>query len=756
MIRPLTSVVVVALLGVACAPDAPTTQEPPVFWPLQWAENQPLSIGENYDPNDILTDFVYGAVYFRRTNPPPEDWARDYRTAEEDGHNVFRHWFLWGAIEQSPGVYDFSEYDPHFDLAAEHGIKVIIGEMLTSAPEWAFERWPEARLEHRDGTRDHSGMNAASVSGGFPGLSLNHPEVRAAAGRFLTAMAAHYRDHPAFGGWDLANEMKFPQTPNGSQSDYDFSPLTQAKFRTWLRDKYGDLETLRRTWNRLGYTDWSQVEAPRHGGPYPDVLDWLEFRVIDFQEQVQWRANVIRAADPDHPVTAHDKAYAMYRRADNANDAFGGAPITELYGFTWSPPGQGFDAWYHMHAADLTRNAANGKDFWHAEASGGPRWTSSRPRENGKVPSVGDLRMQNMLTFASGAQGLLNPRWRPLLNGPLWGAYGFYGLDGSRTERSALASRIAKWGRRMQSEGLWAADPVRGDIGIVVAPESQLYMHAYGQAGFDDNTYRDSVHGAYRAFFDNNIQADWVPPERFEQFDTLYLPNPIMLNDDTVAALESWVAAGGTLISEGAPGYIGDHGHAGESQPHRGLDELFGVREVYAEFGRNIHEKMTFAHNGTEFWVGFAHQEYDSTGGAVRGRFANGSAAVVDNEYGDGRTRLIGAFPGYAYHHTLDPALRDWFAAQLAWAGIEPAVTISGARDNVMARVHEGEDELFVWIVSYDRNETRPLTVRLAGRFGRFASADTLWGENAATLSGESELSVSVAPQDAVVVRLRR
>ena len=92
----------------------------------------PVVKSDSYDPNNIIGDFVYGAVYFRRTNPPPEDWSRDYQTAQEDGHNIFRHWFLWGAIEKSPGVYDWSEYDPHMDLAAKHGIKVIIAEMLTS------------------------------------------------------------------------------------------------------------------------------------------------------------------------------------------------------------------------------------------------------------------------------------------------------------------------------------------------------------------------------------------------------------------------------------------------------------------------------------------------------------------------------------------------------------------------------------------------------------------------------------------------
>jgi hypothetical protein len=41
--------------------------------------------------------FPYGAVYFRKTNPPPEDWARDHQTAAQTGMNIFRHWFMWTA-----------------------------------------------------------------------------------------------------------------------------------------------------------------------------------------------------------------------------------------------------------------------------------------------------------------------------------------------------------------------------------------------------------------------------------------------------------------------------------------------------------------------------------------------------------------------------------------------------------------------------------------------------------------------------------
>ena len=63
--------------------------------------------------------FPYGGVYFRKSNPPKEDWENDYKIASELGVNVFRHWFMWAAIEVEPGIYDWEDYDLQMDLAAE-------------------------------------------------------------------------------------------------------------------------------------------------------------------------------------------------------------------------------------------------------------------------------------------------------------------------------------------------------------------------------------------------------------------------------------------------------------------------------------------------------------------------------------------------------------------------------------------------------------------------------------------------------------
>ena len=143
-------------------------------------------------PIDKLPQVPFGAVYFRKSNPPREDWERDYGVAAEDGLNVFRHWFMWGAIERRPGYYDWDEYDRQMELAAKNGIKTIIAELIHAVPDWAMRTFAHARQVRADGRPLTSNMGVSSATGGFSNngggagaLSLNCPEVKEAAGNFL-------------------------------------------------------------------------------------------------------------------------------------------------------------------------------------------------------------------------------------------------------------------------------------------------------------------------------------------------------------------------------------------------------------------------------------------------------------------------------------------------------------------------------------------------------------------------------------------
>lgn len=333
-----------------------------------------------------LPPFPYGAVYFRKSDPPREDWQRDYQTAREAGMNVFRHWFMWSAIEVAPGEYDWEDYDTHLDLAAANGMKAVIAEFVSAAPEWAFAEYAHARFIDEQGLPDQSRLSPSSNTGGFPGLCLDDDDWRQRAETFLRVLAGRYRGHPGLGGYDIWNECN--ANPN-----FCYCPGSLSHFQSWLRARYGDLQALGRAWGRHSFARWEHVAPPRSHGPNPESLDWIQFRGDRAHELMRGRADVIRSVDPDCAITAHGLATTFSSMPANAADDWRAAAEVDSYGVTWGSPRHGDEPWKQMQAFDLIRASSRGKPFWHAEAYGGPLWLArqvvDRPRDEGRIPLAG-------------------------------------------------------------------------------------------------------------------------------------------------------------------------------------------------------------------------------------------------------------------------------------------------------------------------------------------------------------------------------
>lgn len=693
--------------------------------------------------------FPYGAVYFRKSNPPEAEWARDHQTAARIGMNTFRHWFMWSAIEVAPGKYDWRDYDRMMDLAAQNGIKVVIAELVTAAPEWMFHKYPNARFLASDGTVLNSSIGGSSATGGFPGLCLDNPEVRAAAEKFLIALVEHYRNHPALLGYDLWNENSY----NGGnpRKMYCYCDATKRKLREWLRGHYGTVGQVARTWNRYSYSSFDDIDPPYNFGGYSDSLDWLQFRIDDAFELFHWRTELFRKLDPKHLVIAHGVAGTLESLPSSANNEWRSAADVDVWGFTFVASRKGDEPWKQFQAVDLVRAGSRGKPFWHAEAEAGPLWMQPqvihRPRDDGRIPDETDVRLWNLVSCAGGATGILYPRWRPLLDGPLFGAFGPFGMDGSVTPRAEMAGQFARWAN--SHPDLWKSHPVKGDIGLVFAPESELFN--YVQQG-DTNFYAQSIRGAYQAFFDSNIQADFVSIDDLAEYKIVYLPYPVMLKKETVAKLRTYVEQGGTLISEGLPAYFGDHGHAGETQPNYGLDELFGARERYVEFTPDLLEKLVLTVNGHRINGRYFLQEYEpAAGGRPAGQYVNGHVAAVENQHGRGRTLLVGTFPGAGYYFHHSPESKVFFADLLKLAKVQPR--LQNANTVVQSRLHTGPGGNYLWLTNPARS-AEATTVTIGEGGPKFQSATDLWANRELSVNGQ-RITVTLPPRDGAVIALR-
>lgn len=684
--------------------------------------------------------FPFGAVYFRKSSPPESDWAHDHEVAAGLGMNTFRHWFMWASIETTPDRYDWADYDRMVQLEGQNRIKVIIAENVTGAPEWMWDKYPHARRVDREGGESYPGVVTGSATGNAL-MCLDHEDVRARAEKFLTALATRYRDKPAVYGYDLWNEGSLQECT---------CEASQEKFRAWLKAKYGTLDALGRAWKRFSLGDWASVHPPRGNIGYADSLDWQQFNRDNALRLLRWRVDLIHRLDPQAKITAHGTGALTEVESRTAAQV-------DSYGYTWVASRHTNAPWMQFRAADWTRSASHGKPFWHSEATGGPLWLQpqvlNRPLEDGRSSDEKDVRVWSLIDMAAGASGIMFTRWRPLLDGPLFGAFGPMGMDGSVTPRAEMAGRLARWANAHAE--VWQSHPVRGDVGIVFVQESMDFASVQGTGGGraaggegGGNACAQSLQGAYQAFFDSNIQADFVGIDDLANYPLIYLPYPEHLKKSTADKLRAYVANGGRLVSEGCPGYFGDGGRVGTTQPNLGLDEVFGARESYVQFTPDLLTKLSVTVQGHPVGGQYFLQEYQLAGGTAAGQFANGHLAAVENKFGRGQTLLLGTFPGGSYDRNHAPETRAFFAGLLAWAGIKPQVQSSDSE--VKARLHRGEGGAYLWVV----NPTRASKTVKISLPSTFQTATELWqGPNQPTLAGDT-VTVTVDDRNAAVIRL--
>jgi beta-galactosidase len=280
--------------------------------------------------------------------------------------------------------------------------------------------------------------------------------------------------------------------------------------------------------------------------------------------------------------------------------------------------------------------------------------------------------------------------------------------------------------------------------------------------------------------------------DHIDEYDFLYLPFPMMLTRQTADKLRAWVAAGGTLVSEGCPGYFGDRGHVGTVQPNLGLDELFGARESYVEFTPDLLEGLMFLlgpstdlkrglaissfqarrPDGTlgrptvldedvpvESGVVSAHvpvpggvflQAYKPTTGTPVGWYEDRRVAAVDHSFGRGRTLLLGTMVGHGYGAGgADSRSAVVFESLLWWAGKTKHVTCT--QPSVKARLHDGAGGTYLWVANPTR-EPRPVRLWVSEAWGPFSSCRSLWGADA-VVEGHTVM-LNAGARDVAVIAL--
>jgi beta-galactosidase len=556
-------------------------------------------------------------------------------------------------------------------------------------------------------------------------------------------MGKHYRDNPGLYGYDIWNECSLYDAKSMC-----YCPATQNSFREWLKEKYdGNLDTLRKTWRRYSLSSWDDIEMPRQIQPFPDTIDMLHFQNDNAQKWFKMRRDAIREADKKNYIVAHGNA-KTFCDLPACGDDFRPVEHCDIYGYTF---------WYgnHCHTmlgSDMIRIASSGKEFWRAEAIGKSDWQSrggftSPIKDKDVMSDPQNIRYDAMMSLAAGSRGFINPRWRSLQDGPLFDGFGWYNLDGSRSERSEEAKRLALWANDPKAFPLWKAQPVRGQVGLLLLEDSQFFCYSF----YDSTDYYSLAYqGAYEAFIDAGIQADPILLQHIDDYKILYVPFPVSLSDEAVERLISWVEAGGTLITEACFGYFSSYGHAYANQPSRNIEKLIGAAQDTVHFGPDVWHKMEFSSKYGLCGGGVFRQSYVPNSGKAVAWYNDNQIAAVENTLGKGKVRIVGTMAGYGYKLNPKREYLSFFASVLPFAGEVPLVR-TNYNSGLIVRIWANEKDTFLWCLN-PREYAQNAILEPSGKYLEIKAMETIRGE-AAKLNG-GLIHCNVPGRDAVVYKL--
>ena len=614
--------------------------------------------------------FTYGADY----NPEqwtPEVWADDVRLMREAGVNLVAvNIFGWAQLEPARDEFDFTSLDAILELLHANGIAVNLGTGTSSPPPWLSAGNPESLPMMADGTRRYFGGRQA--------FCPNSPDYRERALVLVDKVARRYGTHPAVKLWHVSNEI-------GCHNAHCYCDESAAAFRTWLRAKYADIDTLNAAWGTAfwsqRYSSWEHIGTPRltvsTSNP-SQSLDFMRFSsdaLLDLYraEEAVLREHSGKPVTTNFMVTAHIRNQDYWSWAPHmdliANDHYLDnrleQPAEEL-----------------AFSADLTRGLAGGDSWLLMEtATSAVNW---QPRNVAKAPR--EL-LRNALTHvARGADGISFFQWRA-------------SLQGSEKFHSAMVPHTGTdtkiWREAVELGGILASlSEVAGSR--VVADIAMVFdWQAWWATDLDSHPsasveYLVEAHRVHRALLAAGHTVDFVAPgAALDDYAVVVVPCLYSVSDEAASVIENFVVAGGHAVVTFFSGIVDGDDRVRTGGYPGAFRDLLGI---HTEEFYPVDAPLTLSDGSTAtLWAEWVHAD---TAEAIA-TFANGPTAgvpaIMRNSFGKGAA-------WYLATALDDDPLTALLARIVGEGGVHPAATVASGVEVVRRR---GESDTYLFVINH-------------------------------------------------------
>jgi len=630
--------------------------------------------------NEKLPKIWYGGDY----NPEQWDadvWEEDIRLFKQSGIDVATlNVFSWALNHPDEETYELEWLDETIDRLYENGIYTCLATSTGAHPAWMAKRYPDILRVDVQGRKRRFGGRHNSCP--------NSPTYRKYAPRMAAKLAERYKDHPGVLIWHVSNEY----------GGYCYCDNCAAGFRTWLKDRYGSLQTLNKAWNtrfwgHLFY-DWDEIVLPNElseewGGGRTNFqgisLDYRRFMSDSLLECYKLEYDEIKKHTPHIPVTTN--MMGTYPELDYFKWA------KHLDVISWDNyPALDTPYSYTAMVHDLMRGLKQGQPFMLMEQT--PSQQNWQPYNSLKRPGV--MRLWSYQAVARGADTVMFFQLRRSIGA----CEKFHGavIEHVGHEHTRVFRECAELGKELQQLSDRILDArVQAKVAIVFDWENRwgIELSSGPTVALD---YVKEVHKYYDALFSQNIQVDMVGVEqKLTDYDIVIAPVLYMVKPGYAKQLEAFVANGGTFLTTFFSGIVNEAdlvtlgGYPGE------LRKLLGIwaEEIDALLPEQRNElvmKQPFEGDQQTYECGMLcdliHLEGAEAIAEYGMDFYQGMPAVTKHAYGKGQAWYVATSPEPAF-------LKDMLKRLCKDKGIQAAVKPAEGLE-VSSRTKQGESIHFL------------------------------------------------------------
>ncbi|MGP3778059.1 beta-galactosidase [Halanaerobium saccharolyticum] len=587
--------------------------------------------------NGKVDSLLHGADY----NPDqwlhrPDILKKDIELMKKANTNVMSVGiFSWAALEPEEGKYNFEWLDQVIDKLYENGINVILATPSGARPDWLAAKYPEVLRVNADRSKNLFGERHNHC--------YTSPVYREKIAELNKKLAERYGKHPGVIMWHVSNEY-------GGECHCD---LCQADFRSWLKAKYGDLESLNQAWwsNFWShtYTDWENIESPAPQGMQSNhglALDWKRFvteQTIDFYKN---EIESLREITPEIPITTN----LMYRYDGLDYNKF----AEEVDVISWDS----YPSWHSDHESDSNRAAdvafmhdyfrslKNGKSFLLMEST--PSKTNWQPVAKLKRPGIHKL--SSLQAVAHGSDSVQYFQWRKSRGG----FEKFHGavVDHVGHSKTRVFRDVQDLGAVLKKLDQIRGTSVEAEVAVIFDTENRWAINEASGPRQDKKNYVETCVKHYQPFWKKGISVDVIDQTKdFSKYKLIVAPMLYMLKEGTADRLKEFVKNGGRVVSTYWSGIVNETDLCFEGGFPGQLKELFGIwsEELDVLYDGDSNEVQFKKENQlnlegkyqAEIFCDLIHPQGAEILAEYKSDFYAGRAALTVNNYSRGKAYYV-------------------------------------------------------------------------------------------------------------------